>query len=231
MKGYKGFDKDFKCLGKQYKDNETFVEDEAIPCEKGMHFCRNPLDVLDFYPPIDYDGNMNRFAKVECKEAKTNDNIMFCTNELEIHKELTFEDLIEEGFNYIWNEIDLKSHDNGLRLASSGYGSLLASSGDFSELVNSGDFSELVSSGDYSKLVNSGFDSQLIMIGKNNIGANVGIRGTIKGKIGDWITLAEYNYSDGKYKCVCVKSAQIDGVTIKEDVFYKLVNGEFVEVY
>lgn len=33
-----------------------------------------------------------------------------------------------------------------------------------------------------------------------------------------------------KYTPVCVKAAQIDGETIKEDTWYTLKNGEFVEV-
>ena len=62
--------------------------------------------------------------------------------------------------------------------------------------------------------------------GKNSVGANIGKNGRIKGKKGNWIVLAEY---DGKGKPLCVKSAQIDGIKIKEDTFYKLENGEFVE--
>ena len=69
------------------------------------------------------------------------------------------------------------------------------------------------------------------MYGDNNVGANIGVDGIIKGKIGSWITLAEYEYDNfGNYICVCVKSAKIDGVKLKENVFYKLINGEFVEV-
>ena len=63
--------------------------------------------------------------------------------------------------------------------------------------------------------------------GKNSAGACLGRNSKIKGKIGTWITLASY---DEKGVINCVKSAQIDGVNLKEDVFYRLENGEFVEV-
>ena len=66
------------------------------------------------------------------------------------------------------------------------------------------------------------------MTGTNNVGANIGVNGTIKGKKGDWITLAEYEYIDGKYLCIGVRSAKIDGKKIKEDVWYKLSGGKFV---
>lgn len=65
------------------------------------------------------------------------------------------------------------------------------------------------------------------MNGLESIGSNIGVNGKIKGKKGDWIVLAEY---DDNFLPLCVKSAKIDGENIKEDTFYKLKNGEFVEV-
>ena len=51
-----------------------------------------------------------------------------------------------------------------------------------------------------------------------------------KAKIGSWITLAEWDYIDGVYTPICVKTEQVDGERIKADTFYKLVDGEFKEV-
>ena len=48
-----------------------------------------------------------------------------------------------------------------------------------------------------------------------------------KAKKGSWITLAEY---DDKFKPVCVKTEYVDGERIKEDMFYRLVEGNFKEV-
>ena len=52
-----------------------------------------------------------------------------------------------------------------------------------------------------------------------------------KGKIGSWLTLSEWEYSETEkaHIPVCVRTERIDGERIKEDVFYKLINGEFVE--
>lgn len=49
MKGYKAFEKGMICKGKQYSENTIFEENEAVVCEKGMHFCKEPLQVLDYY--------------------------------------------------------------------------------------------------------------------------------------------------------------------------------------
>lgn len=53
-----------------------------------------------------------------------------------------------------------------------------------------------------------------------------------KGKKGSWITLSEWEYSEEENANipVCVKTKQIDGERIKEDTYYKLEKGEFVEV-
>ena len=51
-------------------------------------------------------------------------------------------------------------------------------------------------------------------------------------KIGSWVTLSEWKYSDKKERFVpiCVKTEFVDGVRIKPDTWYELVAGEFREV-
>jgi hypothetical protein len=125
----------------------------------------------------------------------------------------------------------LASSGDYSQLASSGYNSKLASSGYNSKLASSGYNSQLASSGDYSQLASSGYNSQLAMNGDDSVGACVGIHGRIKGKKGCWITLAEWrlDYSKSRFVPVCVKTAQIDGEVLKENTWYTLENGEFVE--
>lgn len=48
----------------------------------------------------------------------------------------------------------------------------------------------------------------------------------MKGIKGCWITLAEY---DKKGEVICVKSAMIDGVNIRENVWLTLKDGIFTE--
>ena len=115
--------------------------------------------------------------------------------------------------------------------ASSGDKSQNASSGNDSQNASSGDNSQNASSGDNSQNASSGYKSQIEMTGKYNVGASIGIDNKIKGIKGNWITLAEYKY-DAKENAtipVCVKSAQIDGINLKENVWYKLIDGEFKE--
>ena len=53
-----------------------------------------------------------------------------------------------------------------------------------------------------------------------------------KAKVGSWITLAEWKWSDEKKRDVlaCVKTEYVDGKNIKADTWYQLKNGKFVEV-
>ena len=52
-----------------------------------------------------------------------------------------------------------------------------------------------------------------------------------KAKKGSWITLAEWKENaEGKWIPVNVVTVQVDGKKIKEDTYYRLENGEFVEV-
>ena len=59
-----------------------------------------------------------------------------------------------------------------------------------------------------------------------------GNKSKAKAKIGSWITLAEWEWSDDKnrYVPVCVKTEYVDGENIKADTWYQLKNGKFVEV-
>ena len=67
MRGYKAFEKGLICRGKQYKENTVFEEPEARICHSGMHFCKEPLDVMGYYPLVDDNGNISDFAEVEAR--------------------------------------------------------------------------------------------------------------------------------------------------------------------
>ena len=56
IEGYKGFDKNLKCINFQYEIGKTY--------NYGFSFCENPIDVFIYYPPI----NNNRYCKVIEKE-------------------------------------------------------------------------------------------------------------------------------------------------------------------
>ena len=89
MKGFKAFKKGLVCRGKQYAENTVFEEENAVICNSGMHFCKNPLDCLDYYPLIDANGEFSDFAEVEALDKVfTDDNEKYCTKKLKIGAKL-----------------------------------------------------------------------------------------------------------------------------------------------
>ena len=114
----------------------------------------------------------------------------------------------------------------GAQIGSSGDGAQIGSSGDLAKIGSSGYLAKIGSSGDLAQIGSSGDLAKIESEGNNAVVAAIGIDSKIKAKKGSWITLAEYGED---LKPVCVRSAQIDGKSLKEDVFYQLKGGEFVE--
>ena len=242
MKGYKAFYKGMICKGegyeKQYEENTTYEENGDVVCAPGvMHFCEYPFDVLRYYPVVDDDGNIAEFAEVEAlgevfKRNKGDDKS--ATNKLHIGAKLGLKGFIKAciDFTFEKTKADCKDSGDSAKLASSGDYAKLASSGDYAQLASSGDYAQLSSSGDSAKLASSGDSAQLASSGKDSVVCAAGNNSIAKAMIGSWITLSEWKYDEdkGRYVPVCVKTEQVDGERIKEDTFYKLENGEFVEV-
>jgi len=65
--------------------------------------------------------------------------------------------------------------------------------------------------------------------GKEAIACGLGYACKASGALGCWIVLAEREDYKLNYQIKQVKTAKVDGTSIKADTFYKLVNGEFVE--
>ncbi|MBO4284299.1 MAG: hypothetical protein J5958_06730 [Clostridia bacterium] len=233
MKGFKAFKKGLICRDKQYAENTVFEEDEAVICEKGMHFCKEPLDVLEHYPLVDENEELTEFAEVEAlDDPVTDDGKKFCTKRLKIGAKIDFPHLVQASVSFDYEkETPIKTtKKNNAQIGSSGDWAQIGSSGDWAKIGSSGDWAKIGSSGDGAKIGSSGDWAQIGSSGKNAVIMCAGINSIAKGKIGSWITLSEWKNVDGVYTPVCVKTEKIDGERIKEDTFYKLKNGEFVEV-
>jgi len=73
--------------------------------------------------------------------------------------------------------------------------------------------------------------SQLASSGYYSIVAGIGIDNQAKGIKGNWLVLAEWVFDNkiNKYIPLNVKSVKIDGVKIKENIYYELKDGKFIE--
>ena len=127
------------------------------------------------------------------------------------------------------------------KIGSSGDYAKIGSSGDYAKIGSSGDYAKIGSSGDSAKIGSSGYSAQIgssgdyakiDSTGEDSVIMCAGNKSKAKAKIGSWITLAEWKWSDKKKRNVpvCVKTEYVDGVNIKADTWYQLKNGKFVKV-
>ena len=247
VKGYKAFNKGMICRGKQYKENATYEENGNEICEAGvMHFCENPFDVLDYYPLVNEDGEISEFAEVEPLGDVFKRENKSATNKLHIKTKLGLNGFIKACIEFTLEKTKIEEIEDGIKndngnnsaqIGSSGDYAKIGSSGDSAKIGSSGYYAQIGSSGDYAQIGSSGYYAQITSKGKNSVVMAAGYNSIAKAKIGSWITLAEWIRTDktddsGNYTWIpkCVKTECVDGERIKEDTFYKLVNGEFKEV-
>ena len=92
VKGYKVFNPDWTCKGKQYTCPGTFEEDvNPSVCNVGMHFCKNAADCFRYY---DFDPN-NHVAEVIAYGTVAEGEDKCATNKLEIVREIPWAEVLE----------------------------------------------------------------------------------------------------------------------------------------
>lgn len=204
IKSYKGFDKDMQCRGFQYEVGKEYNMNGGIKCcNRGFHACKSPLEVWDYYDML-----KSRFAEVEQsgKIDEEEKSTKVCSSHIKIKAELKLADIINIGVEW------LKDITSPSKVKTGGY------------LNDNGDKEKQIGSSGYSaKIDSTGEDSVIMCVGNNS---------KAKAKIGSWITLAEWEWSDEKNRNVpvCVKTEYVDGESIKADTWYLLKDGKFVEV-
>ena len=228
---YKAFDKNMQCRDFQYEVGKEYEMDGEIKCcNRGFHACKSPMELWDHYDMLN-----SRYAEVEQsgKIDEEENSTKVCSSHIKIKAELKLEDIINIGvewLKYITSTSKVKAdgalNDNGDRkkqIGSSGDYAKIGSSGDSAQIGSRGYSAQIGSSGDYAKIDSTGEDSVIMCAGNSSIA---------KAKVGSWITLAEWKWSDEKNHDVpvCVKTEYVDGDNIKADTWYQLKNGKFVEV-
>ena len=218
---YKGFDENLCCNGFQYKVGEEYEhKGEIICCENGFHACTNPLDLLVHYP-----ANMhNRFCEVEQYGTIDHSGSIQASSKIKIKREIGIDGLFRAAVEWWINEETNPSRIVEENLSNDFYedSAKISSSGRGSQIGSSGKHVKITLCGNPAKICSTEEDSVICCSGETPI---------VKAKKGSWITLSERLYSEEKKQNipVCVKIEFVDGERIKEDAWYKLIDGEFVE--
>ena len=234
MKGYKGFNKDLACRGKQYELGRTEHEDAADLCNSGMHFCTNPHDVFSYYSP----GEGHRFCEVDADDVtdQIEDDSKRCAKTLTVKAEISVFQICRIAVSTFFENFGFKkkieSADTNVAgdwgAANAGYKGAAnagykgaANAGDWGA-ANAGDWGA-ANAGDWGA-ANAGYKGAA-SVGKNGV-AIVSTGGKARGGKGSVIVLVNRD-DDGNI--TEFKAVPVDGETVKSDTWYTLKDGELVE--
>lgn len=210
IKAYKAFDKDLSCRGFKYEVGKEYEETGDIKaCEKGFHACPYPLDVFGYYPPAGA-----RFCEVE-QSGKIDDSESnkVCSSKIRIGAELDIRGLVKAAVSYVKERCTNECNAEPGKPATAGdYGA--ATAGD----------SGAATAGNYGAATARG----KALTGSNGLSVARGKNVQVKGGIGAILVIAEER--DNTYDIVDWKAVVVDGEVVKADTWYRLENGELVEV-
>ena len=202
IKAYKAFDKDLSCRGFKYEVGKEYEETGDIKaCEKGFHACPYPLDVFSYYTPAG-----SRFCEVE-QSGKIDDSESdkVCSSKIRIGAELDIRGLVKAAVSYVKERCTNECNAKPGKPATAGDGGAAT----------------------------AGYRGAATARGKASTGSNGlsvarGKNVQVKGGIGAILVIAEER--DDTYDIVDWKAVAVDGEVVKADTWYRLENGELVEV-
>jgi len=234
IKAYKAFDKDLSCRGFKYEVGKEYEETGYIKaCEKGFHACPYPLDVFGYYAPAG-----SRFCEVE-QSGKIDDSESdkVCSSKIRIGAELDIRGLVKAAVSYVkercTNECNAepgKPATAGYRGAATAGNSGVATAGDRGA-ATAGDRGA-ATAGNYGAATAGNYGAATARgkasTGSNGLSVARGRNVQAKGGIGAILVIAEER--DDTYDIVDWKAVVVDGEVVKADTWYRLENGELVEV-
>lgn len=207
MRVYKGTDRQMKCRGMQYTLGETAVFDgEPHLCKAGLHACEQPIDVLNHYTP-----NESRYFEAEAEEVsaeRESSDSKIVARKMTLKAEIGVPGLVKAQIEYVKSQIGF---DDAIKRANA-------------EKENH-------ATGDQGAASATGYRGAASATGKAGVALAAGCECKAMGALGCAICCVERGEWDGNtYPIIAVKAAIVDGETIKPDTWYRLENGEFVEV-
>ena len=195
MKGFKGFEKDFSCGGKQCEENTTYEEYGEGCCYKGvMHFYEDPWEVLNHYDLVDGNGNLSEFAEVEALGQVWNDGEKRATNKIHVGAKLGLKGFLKACIDFTLEKTNgTNLSGNSAQIGSSGNSAQIGSSGNSAQIGSSGDSAQIGSSGNYAQIGSSGYSAQ---IGSSGYYAQIGSSGDSAqiGSSGDYAQIGSSGY-------------------------------------
>ena len=258
IKAYKAFDKDLSCRGFKYEVGKEYEETGYIKaCEKGFHACPYPLDVFGYYPPAGARFcEVEQSGKIDDSESnKVCSSKIRIGAELDIRGIVKAAvSYVKERCTNECNAEPGKPATAGIYGAATAgiYGAATAgiygvatagycgaATAGYSGATTAGiygvatagiygaataGYCGAATAGNYGVATARG----KALTGSNGLSVARGKNVQVKGGIGAILVIAEER--DNTYDIVDWKAVVVDGEVVKADTWYRLENGELVEV-
>lgn len=216
MRAFKGFNKDLTCRGYQYEEGKEFHTERAECCDTGFHACEYPLDCFGYYDPAH-----SVFHEVELSGEmdKSGDNTKVCATDIKIGARLSIAGLVKMAIDFTMSKVNKEAGSDERHGFASATGNCGASSA-------------------------TGYKGASSVSDPTGVAVAWGHEARAKGCKGAHLILSDWKYvgarySDGEYmdpydkeswELTGAKMVVVDGENIKEDTYYRCIEGEIVEV-
>lgn len=216
MRAFKGFNKDLTCRGYQYEEGKEFHTERAECCDTGFHACEYPLDCFGYYDPAH-----SVFHEVELSGEmdKSGDNTKVCATDIKIGARLSIAGLVKMAIDFTMSKVNKEAGSDERHGFVSATGNCGASSA-------------------------TGYKGASSVSDPTGVAVAWGHEARAKGCKGSHLILSDWKYvgvrySDGDYmdpydkeswELTGAKMVVVDGENIKEDTYYRCIEGEIVEV-
>ena len=232
IKGFKGYDKDLTCRGKEYKENTEFTEDlSPKACSIGMHFCKMPLDVFNYYPPKPG----TEYTEVESTGDSVEHEDKISTNKLFVKARISISKLFKSHFEIVFSKVKssketTNTSGNYAHANTSGNYAHANTSGYKAHANTSGYYAHANTSGNYAHANTSGYYAHANTSGEEAIACALGYQSKAKAENG-WIVIVDWRLDEAYNANIKgIYSAKVGrklkGVKIESDKCYWFENGE-----
>ena len=216
MRAFKGFNKDLTCRGYQYEEGKEFHTERAECCDTGFHACEYPLDCFGYYDPAH---SVYHEVELSGEMDKSGDNIKVCATDIKIGARLSIAGLVKMAIDFTMSKVNKEAGSDERHGFASATGNCGASSA-------------------------TGYKGASSVSDPTGVAVAWGHEARAKGCKGAHLILSDWKYvgarySDGDYmdpydkeswELTGAKMIVVDGENIKEDTYYRCIEGEIVEV-
>ena len=250
IKCYKGFNKDMTCRGFQYEEGKEYEEETADACHSGFHACEYPLDCFSHYSP---DESVYHEVEQSGEFDRDGDDSKVASTKIKIGARLDISGLVKAAIDFTMSRVKKEAESDEHCGASSATGDYGASSATGYKGASSatgykgassatGDCGASSATGNCGASSATGYKGASSANDSESIAVAWGYKGKAMGVLGSHIVLAEWKYigseKDDRYdkskqeawEFVSAKMFRVDGEKVKPDTWYRLENGELLEV-